>query len=722
MGLGKLKNKLGVTNMASDQRSKLFKEFRYSGGKVLDEKNLSFAEYEDDHLQELINLLDIKEQEGNLTALERRRLSSARRVQQQRKKGSMYTYRGPTDEKTADSEQTDESKKAVPRGERRDSYRIPYYIHAESGPKKWFQLFWSRVRCILNGIFPIFKIRVKNRFLNYIGDNIRHSLRVNKQILASILYQDKELSQEIKETFRRSGFYNYYELIYRFDNLLDDDLFDEVLGLKKLGKAQIKDAHLVLTKLYKKLFSIKQYVSFLKDALNRAMGIESRMRNLRPDIVTGNLRTIIKHIDSIFVYLYKKLGLLVDFFYLNRVKSGWQHSFLQFIGFITEDHVGYLTKMWDERDEYERKRKQLAEVIQGKVDSATKVKEQNTKNNIDLSEGLTDAIRDGLNFMYDHIDFFRVLEKGRSNPSDDFSYFHLRDKVFVINTLVDFFDKEYSFLFLSNRVTYNVFFDGTGRKVDVRNSLRDLYYKINLIYQRVREYLAAVRQLKNMLNVERPTQVELSVEYKNIMHQKTNMMRTIHQTTTKIFSQFEKIMFYILSDARGQKMVLQNPDDEVKIGSKVADINIFKGLRFIDVFQSSYNYTAALNYLLNEGELDMVSLNVDEPYYLHLVNTAEIEQKITLEEEQKAREEEEKAKLAETENEAGEKPEGETADSSEPASEKESDKTSKPVDMGKPVIPKSSLAEMDDTISSSVKEDDRWEEEIRKDIDLMKKV
>lgn len=716
MGLGQLKNKLGVTQMASDQRSKLFKEFRYSGGKVLDEKNLSFAEIEDDKLQELINLLDIKEQEGNLSTLERRRLDSARRVQMQRKKGPRYVYHGPNVERPVEGEETEEGHKATPKGERRDAYRIPYYIHSESGPKRWFQLFWARIKCILNGVFPIFRIRVKNRFLNYTGDNIRHSMKVNKQILASILYQDKELTQEVKESFRRSGFYNYYELIYRFDNLLDDELFDEILALKKLGKAQIKDAHLVLTKLYKKLFSIKQYVSFLKDALNRAMGIEARMRNLRPDIVTANLRTINKHIESIFFYLYKKLGLLVDFFYLNRVKSGWQHSFLQFIGFINDDHVGYLTRMWDEREEYERKRKQLAEVIQGKVDSATKVKEQNTKNNIELSEGLTDAIRDGLNFLYDHLDFYRALEKGRSNPSDDYVYFHLRDKVFVINTVVDFFDKEYSFLFLSNRVTYNVFFDGTGRKVDVKNSLRDLYYKINLIYQRVREYLAAVRQLKNMLNTERPTQVELSIEYKNIITQKTNMMRTIHQTTTKIFSQFEKIIFYILSDARGQKMVLQNPDEEVRIGTKVADVNLFKGMRFIDVFQSAYNYTSAFNYLLNEGELDMVSLNVDEPYYLHLVNTAEIEQKIALEEEQKFQEEEKKAQEGEGEKESADKPDGETPE------EKQPETSSGAKDMGTPVSPKASIAEMDKSISNSRDDEDKWEDEIRRDIDLMKKV
>jgi hypothetical protein len=219
-----------------------------------------------------------------------------------------------------------------------------------------------------------------------------------------------------------------------------------------------------------------------------------------------------------------------------------------------------------------------------------------------------------------------------------------------------------------------------------------------------------------MLNTERPTQVELSIEYKNIITQKTNMMRTIHQTTTKIFSQFEKIIFYILSDARGQKMVLQNPDEEVKFGTKVADVNLFKGMRFIDVFQSAYNYTSAFNYLLNEGELDMVSLNVDEPYYLHLVNTAEIEQKIALEEEQKFQEEEKKAQEGEGEKESADKPDGETPE------EKQPETSSGAKDMGTPVSPKASIAEMDKSISSSRDDEDKWEDEIRKDIDLMKKV
>ncbi|OHD54306.1 MAG: hypothetical protein A2Y33_01240 [Spirochaetes bacterium GWF1_51_8] len=713
MGLGKLKNKLGVTNLDADQRSRLFKDFRYTGGKVLREEDLNFNEMEDNKIQELINLLNIKEQEGQLSLLERKRLDSARRIQMQRQKGPRYIYHA-VDKEAEKTEETEEQKKEGEKGERKDSFRVPSYIHAESGPKRWFQLFWARIKCIFAGVFPLFRIRIKKSFLNYIGDAVRHALQVNKQILASILYKDVELSQEIKSNFWRNGFFYYYEIIFRFDNLLDDELFDQIAELKRIGNQQIKEAHLSLTKFYKKLFILKQYISYLKDALSRSMGMEARLRMLKPAIVQGNMKTLARHIEMLFYRLYKKLNLLVDFFYLNRVKAGWKHNFLQFIGFVKEDHIGYLTRMWDERDEYERKRKQLAEIIQGKVENAKEIKAQNTKNNIDLSEGLTDAIREGMNFIYENLDFYRALEKGRANPSDDYVYFHLRDKVFVINTLVDFFDKEFSFLFLSNRVVYSVFFDGTGRKVDVKNSLRDLYYKLNLVYQRVREYLAAVRQLKKMINTENPSQVELSVEYKNITAQKLNMMRTIHQTAQKIFDQFERILFYIMSDYRGPRSVIQNPEEDVRMGSKVAEVNIFKNRSIIEVFHTANSFVSAFNYLLNEGELDMVSLNVDDPYYLHLVNPAEIEQKIAIEEERKFEEEGEKA--ADT----GEKPKEPGMEQSAAADQS---KSAEDVPAPETVKKRDTLAEMDSHIVQPKKtQEEGWVEDIRQDIDLLKKV
>jgi hypothetical protein len=485
----------------------------------------------------------------------------------------------------------------------------------ENPINKWIERFSAKIGCVLGGIITFGSEDLKNNFKDLILTSYQNSLLNSRMILTSILYQDKIVANDIKQRFLvDTVFPYYYELIYRYDNLYDDDLFKN-LAIIRQSSLSVKDLKALLKKLFKAIFILQPYYYSLKVGVEKALIAEKEIRKLDSNVTYDNMKKIYGYIDFVFTKIYPKLYYLIDYYYKfdTQLKS---MSFKDYLNISDEDGVGYLTISW--KEDLVTETRKLEESKKKIIDSAAAPAAQATMGTaqkpIEIDDN--DPLKKGLKIIEKHINFRTILED-YYQKKDPRALFSLKDKVYLAFTLVDFFDKEYSFIINSSKVEYNaVFFD--GKKLDMKRDLSDTYYKINNIYERVNEYLKIIREIRKLDNDSYVSMQEKSVRSNQFSLQRSQISRTLRKEAKEFFEDFSKKFVPVISDYHSDKKVVQNSEDILEFDQKVSGERIANGRMVIDVVKDAYYFAACANFLLSDGDLGGFSLMLEKPIYLNI--------------------------------------------------------------------------------------------------------
>ena len=212
---------------------------------------------------------------------------------------------------------------------------------------KWIGYISAKLGCIISGILTFKGDSFKNAFKELILNQYQNTLINTRMILASILYQDKIVSTEIKKKFMaNTAFANYFEIIYRFDNLFNDELFKKLSVIRNSAKT-VNLAKPLFIQLFKPIFILHPYYSTLKTGVENALIIEKDIRKLDSNITYINIKKLQTYIDFIFTKVYVKIFALIEYYYKLDLK-GKNILFKDFIDLRDEDRIGYLNEKWKE--------------------------------------------------------------------------------------------------------------------------------------------------------------------------------------------------------------------------------------------------------------------------------------------------------------------------------------------------------------------------------------
>ena len=95
----------------------------------------------------------------------------------------------------------------------------------------------------------------------------------------------------------------YYELIYRFDEIHEEDIFRSIAGLKLVGR-QIASGQAPFLRLYRKIYPLNAYRSVLADAVVMTLQTEKQLRNIESSVTDSNIRFLKKQLDFVFNRIY----------------------------------------------------------------------------------------------------------------------------------------------------------------------------------------------------------------------------------------------------------------------------------------------------------------------------------------------------------------------------------------------------------------------------------
>jgi hypothetical protein len=575
-----MQKKLGVTRLGDTDKKEMFNKFVKAGGQVVD--------------------LEKAEREKRL--VEQR----SRMEQSPQKREQVY-------ERPRRPEHREEERKPAPMSR-------PAAKPVESGFSLWLERFTSRLSCFFSGITAFGGKEFQPAFHEFVLINYQNTLLNSRMVLASILYQDRLVAAEIKKRMIADSLQPFaFELIQRFDALYDEQVFQALLVMKNSVQS-VKSAKEMVLRLFKGLYILQPYAFQFKSAVEKALSIERDIRRLDPNVTSANLKRISANADFVFQKVYPKLFLLAEMYYHTdpaRLKT----NFRDFCGVVEEDSVGMLTARWKEeieqqlRSEEAARRSALAAQTRGEGAGSDQPGGE-TLPGEQSSDNPDDPVRLGLRLIEQNIRF-RAIRKSYIENKDPRGLFTVSDKIFLSYVLIDFFDKEYSFLFNSNRVAFNIAFQ-SGAKLDLKRELVDNYYKINNIYERTNAYLKILRDIRKVDKDAFMKQDEKTTRYNQCSIQRSQLSRAIRKDARELFEEFSRRFLFIVNDLRSLGKVVQNAEDILDFNKKVDGSRVIDGKTIRAAMEEVYYFCSALHFLFTDGDLGGMTLAIEKPLYLKI--------------------------------------------------------------------------------------------------------
>jgi len=231
-----------------------------------------------------------------------------------------------------------------------------------------------------------------------------------------------------------------------------------------------------------------------------------------------------------------------------------------------------------------------------------------------MTKDLPEQIRFGLRLIRNSINFNELLDYFKS-VRDFRSELTISDKVFLTQLILEYFDKSFSFLFLTSGIQYNVYTD-RGMRKDMKNILKDLYFHLDEIYKKEMEYIKIIIELKKVKSSTYMQPKEQFASVQRLSIQRSQISRSMRAQASTLANDFSLRFRVLLENYENEKNILQNPEDILPMDFKFADKKIIRKKKIIEYFAEAYNFSSAIYYLASEGELGGSGVALLQPILL----------------------------------------------------------------------------------------------------------
>lgn len=602
------RKELGINDLEFKEQKKMYNEFVDIGGEIVDlsadpRRKMNdklenwIVQKEDEQKRRLLEQKRQEEEAARQKALQAKR--KFQKLEEQRYKQSQVDIPNKIDE----------------------SYKTPK--KQEHNPTEdYFSRVAAKIICILYGVFNLWGSHFSRKFWHLTMYDLQNSLLESQQILVSILHQDKEFTQRIKKMLSETGFPYYFELIYRFYHIYDEQTFSFFSSMRH-DQSVITKTKPYFIQLFKNILIINRFHPSLIMAFEKALMEEKSIRNLNDAVYFSNLRRIQKCYTFIFYKFFPKILNLIDYYYKDDLYRGKKVSFRDYLGIKEEDTLGFLTNFWKEEEEKERVRKEQEEKDLLMSLERQRLKQEEISQSIDNDDmpdelkALPEAVGKGIKLIRESVRFQDLLNY-YNDIKDSRMILPVNDKAFLSYIILEHFDKEFSFLFITSSVHYNIYFD-RGLRKDIKSVMKDLYFHIDEIYKKLNEYVKILMEMKKSNATNYMRSKDQFAKIQNLNVQRSHISRLIRTETKLLIEKFNNHFRIILEDNAQIKSIIQNPEEVISYDTNIAGKKRTYQDKIIEIFRKAYYFSSAILYLTGDGELGGLGVSLMKPLYLPVV-------------------------------------------------------------------------------------------------------
>ena len=499
--------------------------------------------------------------------------------------------------------------------------------------KLWLNAFSS-------GVITFFGGKVNPKFLNFIDKNVISSLLEMDTLMFNALNpmgindadsknkRDKIISRFATEL-------EDVELLERIKDQYDEKVYKNLLRPYKELDSPVVAVNYVneLKGMFRPLYVLHLYSSKIKLVGEKAMSSYAIVDNMSRGIVNSRISAFKRAVELIYSKYYPKLLILLQ--YASKEKLETLEEFNRFLEITDVDILGYYTKLKLANQKLHESKIEAAKENIGKKDEEEKLNKIESIG-VKLIEKCVSFKKEDNNIEYETDPFYTIEEN---------------DKIYRIKVLIDFLDREYSILFVSNKVKYNLVYDNLVR-TDYKSDFNNIFLSLSDINSRFNEYSEIC---KNILKVEEDEAMRFEQRVSMLSErngQRAYISKNLKSTVMSIINSFKKKLDKLLLDKEEREKIIANPNDILTL---FADIGNHKkrvqGYNVLKALTEAYYFISGFNYLITEGELSGAGILIDKAEETIEENKEEKEEKEEKKEEEIKENEETKNENNEDNNE-----------------------------------------------------------------------
>ena len=460
--------------------------------------------------------------------------------------------------------------------------------------KLWLSAFSS-------GVITFFGGKVNPKFLNFIDKNVISSLLEMDTLMFNALNpmgindaDSKNKREKIISRFATE--LEDVELLERIKDQYDEKVYKNLLRPYKELDSPVVAVNYVneLKGMFRPLYVLHLYSSKIKLVGEKAMYSYAIVDNMSKGIVNSRISAFKRAVELIYSKYYPKLLILLQ--YASKEKLETLEEFNKFLEITDVDILGYYTKLKLANQKIHESKIEAAKENIGKKDEEEKLNKIESIG-VKLIEKCVSFKKEDNNIEYETDPFYTIEEN---------------DKIYRIKVLIDFLDREYSILFVSNKVKYNLVYDNLVR-TDYKSDFNNIFLSLSDINSRFNEYSEIC---KNILKVEEDEAMRFEQRVSMLSErngQRAYISKNLKSTVMSIINSFKKKLDKLLLDKEEREKIIANPNDILTL---FADIGNHKkrvqGYNVLKALTEAYYFISGFNYLITEGELSGAGILIDK--------------------------------------------------------------------------------------------------------------
>ncbi len=541
--LDETKQKINTTGLSDKEKRDIFNKFQNGGGKVIKEKrnNSTLKNFDRNKQREFA-----KSQEHHSSSQQEDNKIIIEKKQQKRKKRGFFSI---------------------------------------------FSKFKLYIRSILAKVMDSSGKYLSIVFFEMMKDEAQNKLLDLKLITTPLVHSASGLKSQLMKSLNSSG-HHFYELLLRLDNLYNEREFREILQRYETNRnARItpKSIGEPLRDLYKRIYLLRNMPQSCMNAISKSLRIQEKMNKKSDVAIKRNIHKAKKDLNFIFNTLLPKLHIAI----LNILKRNLypgQPELENFLNITKEDKIGFLTEeMQNEVKQEKQKQKIFEETIN---------KREEEEKDIYQSQ-LDDDVKEGMQIMRKIPT--KKEETSSTTTHTPLSYLSEENKMYHTSIYFNEIQNEYAFLLISNKIKFSLDYHA-GKKTDIKEKLSDLYTSLDKISELITEFNRYTKEYREAENSQF-TMTQKSKMMHRISLNKSRYNNKIREKLGSLTITIQTSLKTIIDDYNGEKHLLQNPDDKMEFQLATDQDKKLAGVKIIDCFKKFYNFLAALQFRLIDGDL-----------------------------------------------------------------------------------------------------------------------
>ena len=438
--------------------------------------------------------------------------------------------------------------------------------------------------------------RLKESFVTVVNKEIKDALIDIDLLTGSMLRGNSSVKREI---VRASVGQNYFlhECIVRLSDIYDEVEWADFQKLVSRRQIPKPSQALPVKNLFIKLYSLGQHRHLCRLLGYKAAEIQEKHSKADSETTDRLKRGLGNKIDLILGDFLKQLHIL-----LCKMEGKYLTLYSQklddYLRLTDKDKMGYLTRI-------EKKRR--TEALKAAKESLRKAQEpagRGQKEEIKIPK----HVQRGLSIVEDAVRSYEHVHTGTEAPLLGLEE---RDKMYRTLVLLESFDSQYSFVLTTSKINYNIDYV-EQKKVDIKEDLNHAYILFNEAREEAMDYLEAVREAKNSESDRRLTQYQQSMLKEKIEKKKHNLSRKSRKRVVTVMKRIEEILSTVINDYKGEKILLQNPEEYLRFDPNIDGHKKLDGRRVIEGIIETFLFSATFAFLLNYGDISGPEMYVEE--------------------------------------------------------------------------------------------------------------